>query len=435
MLFIITSSIKLPMISQKINNNNNKIVRSLFENNIEMMTDYPLMKTQICIGIPVQCLDVLFDTGIPYLVLTDYSNMSIKSSKEIFNSSLSETLSDASDKIIIIPSKSKTIIGSEAKDKVSINPQNNMPFLFSFILSRNTFLYYNGILGLGYHYPRLDNENSFDERFSFVHYLKKNGIISKLIFGYEYTDRIHGNIYFGEEPKSMRNNYFKCKAQNFISFVNKWNCKLLSAYINKGENYTVLSTTVTFNTGEYNIKGPYKQVSKFLYIIKEIGGEKCIIRTLESNDKKWLRVYCDIDINISNFPDISFDIVGFKMTLLKRDLFKIYTNSEGKKKYEVTLVGYNEYDFWDFGEVILKNYDMVFNYEDNTIGIRVNSNYYGGDWIGVIILFIVLICFIIIAIYIIKNRKTIFNKKFKEEDIQKLKTENNLKETLEMKEL
>ena len=419
----------------KISNNINNTTRFLLEGNMEMIANCPLMQTQICVGIPVQCIDVLFDTGTPYLVISDYVNMGIKFVTNFYNSSKSETLSDASEIQLRVQSKTSTIIGSEVKDKVSITPKNNMPYLFSFLLSRNIFEYYIGILGLGHYYPKLDNENSFDERFSFVHYLKRNKIISKLIFGYEYTDRIHGNIYFGEEPKSMRNGYFKCKVQNFISFSNKWHCNLLSAYINNGKNYTILSSTVAFSTGQYNIYGPYNQVSKFIDIIKKIGGEKCRINQIEFNEKKWLRIYCDLDINISDFPDISFDIVGFKMTLLKRDLFRKEKINGSKIGYISTLHGSNEYNYWDFGEPILKNYDMVFNYEDNTVGFKANNNYYGGDWLGVIILFIVLICCIFIAIYIIKNRKTIFNKKFKEEDMKKLKIENNLKETLEMKEL
>ncbi|MBP5700082.1 MAG: hypothetical protein J6W71_04450, partial [Methanobrevibacter sp.] len=54
-----------------------------------------------------------------------------------------------------------------------------------------------------------DNDNSFDEKYSFVHYLKTNGIISKLLFGHQYRNRTHGSIYFGEEPESMKNGYFK----------------------------------------------------------------------------------------------------------------------------------------------------------------------------------------------------------------------------------
>ena len=98
-----------------------------------------------------------------------------------------------------------------------------------------------------------------------------------------------------------------------------------------------------------------------------------------------IKVLCDNDIDKNIFPDISFDIVGFKMTLLKTDLFRKILLKDGGKKYEVIIIGDDSYDFWNFGEPILKNYDMVFNYEDNTVGLKVNENYLGGDWTNVII--------------------------------------------------
>jgi hypothetical protein len=293
---------------------------------------------------------------------------------------------------------------------------------------------FDGILGLGNYYPKRDEDNSFDERFSFVHYLKLNGVISKLIFGHEYKDRTHGSIYFGEEPRSMRNGYFKCKVQNFLSYVNKWHCQLLSMYFSNGENYTTLSSTVAFDTGYTFIKGPYYQASIIIDKIKEIGGDTCdqITQPIDDNNEL-IGIVCDKELKISEFPDISFDIVGFKMTLLKRDLFrKIIINK--KVKYEAIIIGDSTYQFWNFGEPILKNYDMVFNYEDNTVGFKVNNNFLGGNWTSVIILTIIFICFVFIAFYVIKNRKMVFKKNFKEEDIAKLNG-NELKEGLQMHDL
>ena len=61
----------------KISHNINNTTRFLLEGNMEMIANCPLMQTQICVGIPVQCIDVLFDTGTPYLVISDYVNMGI----------------------------------------------------------------------------------------------------------------------------------------------------------------------------------------------------------------------------------------------------------------------------------------------------------------------------------------------------------------------
>ena len=74
--------------------------------------------------------------------------------------------------------------------------------MISFMVSWNTSEKYefDGILGLGNYYPKRDEDNSFDERFSYIHNLYSNGIISKKIFGHEYTDRTNGILYLGEAP-------------------------------------------------------------------------------------------------------------------------------------------------------------------------------------------------------------------------------------------
>ena len=443
--FNIVLSIKIPMKSKvleiddiiKYNNKKNSNIRSLIERKMEI-TNYKhfLMETEICVGTPEQCFNVLYDTGTPYLIL-GIPNTNLNN-KNNYNSLMSDTFSATCDKLFAIPFKSSVISAREVKDKVSIIPKYRLPYLFSFVISWNSTetFEYDGILGLGNYYPKSDNENSFDERFSFIHYLKKNGIISKLIFGHEYQDRTHGNIYFGEEPKSMKKGYFKCKVQNFISYANKWHCQLLSMYYSNGENYTTLSSTAAFDTGYSFIKGPYWKVSNILDKLKEIGGKKCdYVFQIIDESNELVRLVCDLNIKISKFPDISFDIVGFKMTLLNRDLFRKIKIKGGEIKYEAIFIGDSTYNFWNFGEPILKNYDMVFNYEDNTVGFKVNNNFVGGDWTSVIILFIVLIGFVAAAVYIIKNRKTLFRKKFNEEDIKKLNNGNELKEGLQMKDL
>ena len=56
----------------------------------------------------------------------------------------------------------------------------------------------------------------------------------------------------------------------------------------------------------------------------------------------------------------------------------------------------------------MKNYDMVFNYEDNTVGFNENINLKEGDWTMTIILMIIFIVLGTIGIYLVKNRKKIF---------------------------
>jgi len=437
-LIIPTSSIKLPMKSKIISSeeyneiNKDKSIRALVQRDM-VIKDYKylLMETEICIGTPPQCFNVLYDTGSAYLIVG--MKTSKLKFKKGFNTVISDTYMASCDTILSVPYKSSVIMAHEVRDKATIIEDYRLPYLFSFLLSFNSTekFDYEGILGLGNYYPDINEENSFDARFSFVHYLKMNGVINKLIFGHEYIDRTHGNIYFGEEPKSMDGGYFKCKSDHFISYMNKWHCQILSMYFSNGENYTTLGNIGAFDTGYAYIKGPLYQVEIILNKIKDIGGGKCenVFQIIDEKNQL-MRTICDIDIDISSFPDISFDVVGFKITLLKGDLFRKIINEKNEKKYEVIIIGDTTYDFWNFGEPILKNYNMVFNYEDNTVGFKVNENYLGGDWTNVIILSIILIIFSCIAWYVIRNRKTLFKKAFKEADLQKFKNESELQEGL-----
>ena len=91
---------------------------------------------------------------------------------------------------------------------------------------------------------------------------------------------------------------------------------------------------------------------------------------------------------------------------------------DGKKKYLSKIVGDTRYTYWILGEPILKNYNMVFSYEDNTVGFSENDNLKEGDWSTTIILMIVFIVIGVITVYFIKNRKKLFDK-IKNKDIEK----------------
>ena len=71
----------------------------------------------------------------------------------------------------------------EKKPYVFIIEEKRPLYIFSFLLTWNTTVQYNfeGILGLGYFYPERDEGNNFDNRFSFLEYLKLNKLIKRKI--------------------------------------------------------------------------------------------------------------------------------------------------------------------------------------------------------------------------------------------------------------
>ena len=141
LISIISSSfsIKVPMKTKLIayekenndKNNNNKKIRSLVQRDLEIIDyKYLLMETEICIGTPLQCFKVLYDTGSVYLIMgMKTKNLKFKKG---FNTVISDTYMANCENIIPLAYKSAVITAHEVKDKVTIIENYNLPYLFSF---------------------------------------------------------------------------------------------------------------------------------------------------------------------------------------------------------------------------------------------------------------------------------------------------------------
>ena len=293
--------------------------------------------------------------------------------------------------------------------------------MLSFMISWNTTEKYefDGILGLGNNYPKADEDNSFDERFSLVHNLYSNGVIDKKIFGHEYKTRKNGYLYLGEVPPSLGYDYFKCTVAPFIPYLNKWHCESRAIAISNGANYTQYTSPYIFDTAYIDIRGPFYEGNTILSDIRDAIGEKCdFISEDIDEENRYVKLVCDYDVDIGKAPDVNFYLKGgYNLKLKNIDIFRVVL-IEGKKKYLSKIIGDTRYNYWNLGEPILKNYDMVFNYEDNSIGFNENYNLKEGDWTMTIILMIIFIVIGTIGIYLVKNRKKIFGK-MKNKDIEK----------------
>ena len=419
-------SIKIPFSSSYINyhdyfsnnNNNQKNLRKLLNQKLESNDFiYNILKTKICLGVPPQCLNVAYDTGIPYLIL-GLSNSNSKFSKNL-NSSISETFKSTLSNFYAISYRYGVIEAREVSDYLKLT-DIKAKYMLSFLVTWNTTEKYefDGILGLGNSYPKRDEDNSFDERFSFIHNLYSNGIINKKIFGHEYTSRTEGKIYLGEIPYSMEYNYYKCNVAPFIPYINKWHCESRAIAVSDRQNFTQFHSPFAFDIAYVDIRGPFYEGNAILSEINDISNGKCQFISEEIDmEQRYIKLVCDYDLDIGKVPDIIFYLRGFELKLKNIDLFRVVL-IDGKKKYMAKIVGDSRYSYWNLGEPILKNYNMIFNYEDNTVGFTVNDNINEGDWTVTIILGIIFITLGILAIYLISNRKKIFAR-IKSKDIEK----------------
>ena len=401
------------------NNYNKNNLRHLI--NQKLKSDdyiYHILKTEICVGVPIQCFKVAYDTGSPYLILGS-ANTNAKFSKN-FNFTNSETFKSSVSSFYALPYRYGVIQAREVSDYLKLSDDLKSKYMISFLISWNTTEKYEfeGILGLGNHYPKRDEDNSFDERFSFIHNLYNNGIIKQKVFGHEYKDRTSGYLYLGEIPPTIGSNYYKCPVSPFIAYINKWHCESRAIALSNGHNFTQFHSPFAFDTGYVDIRGPFYEGNSILSEINDASNEKCqfISEDLE-NEQRYIKLICDYDLDIKNIPDVIFYLKGFELKLRNIDMFRVVL-IDGKKKYMSKIVGDSRYSFWNLGEPILKNYNMVFNYEDNTVGFSVNENIREGDWTITIILGIIFIVIGSLAIYLISNRKKLFAR-IRSKDIEK----------------
>ena len=415
-----TFCLKLQMFSNIVQySDNNYKLRHLSKQKLESYDNiYHILRTEICIGVPPQCFKVAYDTGTPYLIV-GLVNTNSKFEKN-FNFSHSETFKSAVSSFYAIPYRHGVIQAREVSDYIKLSQNIKPKHLISFLITWNTTEKYefDGILGLGNNYPKRDEDNSFDERFSFIHNLYNNGIIKKKIFGHEYTNRTHGYLYLGEIPPSIGYDYYKCNVAPFIPYINKWHCESRAIALSKGENFTQFHSPFAFDTSYVDIRGPFYEGNSILSGIKNFFSGKCnfISEDIDS-EQRYIRLVCDYDIDINKVPDVIFYLRGYELKLRNVDLFRIVL-IDGKKKYMSKIVGDSRYNYWNLGEPILKNYNMVFNYEDNTVGFVENQNLREGDWTMTIILGIIFIVIGGLAIYLICNRKKLFSR-VRSKDIEK----------------
>ena len=101
-----------------------------------------------------------------------------------------------------------------------------------------------------------------------------------------------------------------------------------------------------------------------LHSIQDISGNKCTIEETKINDNDiYKRFICDYNLKISNIPNIHFTVDDFDIILLNNDMFRLVQISN-EYKFICKIVLDSRYTYWNIGEPLIKNYDMIFNADD-----------------------------------------------------------------------
>ena len=251
--------------------------------------------------------------------------------------------------------------------------------------------HYQGKLGLGYqsHYLK-------DEEFNFLEKLKKNNLIAKKIFSINAINEKKGMLFIGDIPGKEYETY--CNVTNETDkfddvYKESWICELTHIGlfdISKGIDDRIKSyeeiehtTSVSFDSAYDYIAVPISEKEEIEELLEE-AGLKCKEskqNTYKKNteDKSSLRNRIrEEEITITcetNFDELekknlalSFILQGHAYSLPFDSLFV-----PGKKKNEMEmLIKYidDKDAIWTFGYPFMNQFLMIFNMEDNHVGIK-----------------------------------------------------------------
>ena len=312
--------------------------------------------------------------------------------------------------------------------------------------------HYQGKLGLGY-----KNHHLKDEEYNFLEKLKRHNLIKKKIFSINAINEKKGMLFIGDTPGKDYNSYCNVTDTDELDDMYKesWVCQLTHVGIfdkekgifNKIKYYNELQNNklVSFDSAYDYIAVPISEkenIDKLLDKAELDCKERKKRETTKSSDdtlrnrirEEEITITCKASMKEIKEKDLvlSFVLQGSAYSLPFESLFV-----EGSDKNEVEmLVKYidDEDAIWTFGYPFMNQFLMIFNMEDNHVGIKklkktalpiININ--NKDWqkytlkeessststfkiIGYITLALVAIAIIFFIIHAIRKRGTDSNK-------------------------
>ena len=251
---------------------------------------------------------------------------------------------------------------------------------------------YTGILGLGRSSSNYPNNN-------FIKELKVKSVINNSIWTVEFNNEKNntsfdkGNLIIGEYPhiynpnKYKEENYYKLKLFDDtlnIKYNNDWVIKVDNSYIIKEGEVRTSSNYINFIDiifGLYTMQAPYFlfEQLKFIFFEKYFDKKICKFQKLIKDNDEKIYIFCSkkfFDLNEQKlFPKIIFNIKNssniVQFELNYKDVF-ITKNNTVFFMINFSLKE-DRQDMIKVGLIFLNKYKMVFDYENDEIGIYLNN--------------------------------------------------------------
>ena len=211
-------------------------------------------------------------------------------------------------------------------------------------------------------------KESEDSLYNFISMLKFRKIIDKKVWTLKYENENEGNLIIGDYyhnyiPKQFQLKEFVWTKIAFLEYYKGWFILFDNIYI--GDKKYECKNIATFSIDYNLIEGPNEVRNVFLE--KVFIDSKCKEALL---DYKYIYV-CDEDIDYSKFPDLKFynRELNYTFIVTKDDLFM----KQNKKIYFLMFFqkGLNDkyFQYWVLGKPFLKKYNLIFDAEQQIIGI------------------------------------------------------------------
>ncbi len=367
--FQIQLKVSIKKYDKKTNNINFPKIRNLFQESTPKLNELELLTMPICLGTSHLCYDFVIDTS-SFLFWID----------EKYYSPSNSTAFILGEKNIKFNYFSGSINGLISKDLISFKDNPEIQFFFPIIIAKTENITNEifGILGLSkdIDYNLLKkNENS--KKYILIEELFYHNIIKQKIFEYKPINSENGILYFGETEYDL-NKYKKCSRTkstkkytglDLYYFKYLWSCQLFDF---TNENNISIFGLLNMTMLDFNIQVTFDSAANVLLVSNEIY-HYLIKDYIEKSNNKCIQYkdtdlfHCIKNFDIKSLPKYCIKLENFKITIYPEDIFLLINSDEEFDSYLFRIVPNHEGISWIIGNIVLKKYQIAYNYEDKSV--------------------------------------------------------------------
>ena len=246
---------------------------------------------------------------------------------------------------------------------------------------------------------------------NFVMQLKKKNLINSYDFTIEFTDDNNGKLILGGMPHEYDvSNYDEKYFVKENNINTDWHLNFYNISHEKNEeiifeNKGILSLSYYGLVSTFS----YQKMIDNIFFNKYFEDSKCE-KKINIGEENVTIYICDNDINVKKFPKLLLfnKLLNFTFIFEGKELFRKFS----KDKIIFLIHFGQEIDKWKLGQIFLKKYQLIYNYDKKIIGLYTQKKNmeFPLYFINYIIYLILIIIIIILTVFLIKNRKKVFRK-------------------------